>query len=213
MARSSYIAREGWLYIGAAILVAAAIQFLVGELWAIVLWLAVLGLIFLFRDPVRSVPPAPLAIVSPADGEVILVDSVNDPYLDRAALRIRIRADFFTVYSRRSPVGARVERVWCPLLCIPDDPAAEGLCTQEGFAVLLKTDEDDKVIVQLYGRGLRRPRCHALVGERMGQGQRCGVAPFGGCVELLAPANARICVKPGDRVQAGSSIMAKLVHN
>jgi phosphatidylserine decarboxylase len=56
------------------------------------------------------------------------------------------------------------------------------------------------------------PRCYLQLGQRTGQGQRCGYVPFGSRVEVLLPAGIRVRVTVGDVVRAGSDVIATLVH-
>jgi phosphatidylserine decarboxylase len=56
------------------------------------------------------------------------------------------------------------------------------------------------------------PHCYVRVGERVGQGQRCGHVPMGGVVEVYLPPNSRVLVTPGSQLKAGSDVIATLVH-
>ena len=62
------IAREGWLFLALALVVAAALSF--GGLWllAALAWLGVLFVVQFFRDPPRIVPAELDAVLAPADG-------------------------------------------------------------------------------------------------------------------------------------------------
>jgi phosphatidylserine decarboxylase len=56
------------------------------------------------------------------------------------------------------------------------------------------------------------PRCYIRIGERVGQGQRCGFIHLGGQVDLYLPQSSRTLVAPGDWVRSGSDVIAKLIH-
>lgn len=203
MAASRYplIAREGWPSIallgGLGILV--IVQF--GVLWSLPLWLLVGLLLFLFRDPSRQVPSAPLAVVSPADGRVSAIETVEDPYLNRQAQRITIRMDALGVYSTRAPAEGKML----------ESKRVNGADRPQG--VWLQTDEQDDLVIVMHRGPLHNPpRCYVRFGERVGQGQRCGFITFGSSIELYLPSSSRIKVQVGDRVLAGSDVMAMLVH-
>jgi len=59
---------------------------------------------------------------------------------------------------------------------------------------------------------LHAPRCYVHSGERIGQGQRCGIVPFGALVDVYVPLNSKVDIKVGDHVRAGSDTLATLVH-
>ncbi len=208
-----YIARPGWPYVAAALLPALLLQFSHGFLWALPFWLLAAVLAFLFRDPERRVPAAPLAVVSPVDGKVTSVENCRDPYLERAAVCIGLRMNPLGVYTTRSPIEGKIMEVWfVPAGGRPADPAGNGR-PLDHYAIWVQTDEaDDVVLVIQVPRRRPRPRCYVNIGERIGQGQRCGMVGFGGEVSVFVPSNARIEVEKGARVRAGSDILATLVH-
>ncbi|HEX4588376.1 MAG TPA: phosphatidylserine decarboxylase, partial [Gemmataceae bacterium] len=74
---------------------------------AIVLWLFVVSF---FRDPPRRVPAEADALVSPADGTVTHVDTIDDPELGRV-LRVSIFLSIFNVHVNRAPRAGQVTAV------------------------------------------------------------------------------------------------------
>lgn len=206
MASSRYplIAREGWLSLLVVVIVAAVVLYQLGWQWSVPLWVLVVVLLFLFRDPPRSVPAAPLAVVSPADGRVSLVETCNDPYLDRDARRISIRMHPYGVFSTRSPAEGKMLEPKRALSADADTP--HGVC--------LQTDEGDELVIVMNRGPLRNPpRCYVRFGERVGQGQRCGFITLGSTVDIYLPLNSRIKVREGDRVRAGADVIAQLMRS
>lgn len=211
--RYPLIAREGWTWILATILSALIIHLMYGML-SVPLWLLVLVLLFLFRDPARKVPAVPLGIVSPVDGKIVAVDTVSDTYLGRQALRISIKMSFTSVYSAHSPMEGKVLKQWLgsPSTADAGSQGKEGK-QSISYAQWIQSDEkDDLVLVIETSPHSSRPQCYAQSGERIGQGQRCGFIRFGSQVDVLIPAGSRISVSVGDEVLAGSDIIATLVH-
>lgn len=181
--------------------VAAAVLFQVGWQWSLPLWGLLGGILYLYRDPARQVPAAPLAVVSPADGRISAIETVKDPYIEREAQRVSIRMHPYGVFSTRSPAEGKMLE--------PRRSVDQSL----PHGVWLKTDEgDDLVIVMNRGPLRNPPRCYVRFGERVGQGQRCGFITLGSTVDLYLPLNSRIKVKEGDRVHAGADVIAQLVH-
>lgn len=201
VSRHPVIAREGWPFIAAVAVVAVAAHAGLGPPWAGPLWVLALILIFLFRDPARAVPAQPLALVSPADGKVLAVGPGRDPYLERDAVQVSLRMGWLSVYAMRSPTEGKVVKQWFP---------EEGGAAR--YAVWVQTDEQDDIVVALRPATRLRPSCDIRSGERIGQGQRCGFIPFGARVEVFLPAGSRPEAAPGDRLRAGSDVIATLVH-
>src|SRR5437773_11923908 len=106
------IAREGWPFLVVAIAVEAALS--LSPWWpvAALAWLAVVFIAQFFRDPPRAIPPQPNAVLSPADGKIVSVGNVRDPYLERDALRISVFMNVFNAHSNRSPVDGVVVNTW-----------------------------------------------------------------------------------------------------
>ncbi len=207
--RHSLIAREGWLFIGLALLIAYAVYLLTGFPVSVPLWGLALLLIYMFRDPPREIPPTPLAVLSPADGRVEMIDHIRDPYLNREAVRIGVQIGVLDVYSARSPVEGKIAQQWF----VAGREGGKKEDERPRYAQWISTDEGDDVVLMMYaGPWTHRPHCYVHSGERVGQGQRCGYIRFGARVDVLIPSNSRVEVKPGEPVKAGSDIIAHLVH-
>lgn len=199
-----YFSQHGWLPFTVVAAVAGSVWYLLGFFWSLPLWLLCLALVFLFRDPARDIPSLPLAVVSPADGLVSQVNVEPDPYLGRKARRVVIDMFPFGVFTTRSPIEGKV-------MDIKDCSITDG--NQHPHGVWIQTDEkDDVVMVMDKGRMNSQPRCFIRIGEKIGQGQRCGSVQLGGRVEVYLPESSRIGVEQGARVQAGSDVIATLVH-
>jgi phosphatidylserine decarboxylase len=92
-----------------------------------------------------------------------------------------------------------------------DQPRSSG--PREASGLWLRTDEDDDVVLQFHGHrfGLA-PRAFLRYGERVGQGQRCAYLRLTRFAEVQLPINGRVLVVTGQRVSAGSDVLAKLPH-
>lgn len=209
--RYPIIAREGWVLIAVVALAALVAQVLLGWL-ALPLWLLVLVLLFLFRDPTRKIPASPLGVVSPVDGVVEKVTTVQDAYLERQAICLSIRMSITSVYSIHSPMEGKIIEQWfkVPSRIVSED---RQLSRQvDTYAQWIQSDEQDNVVLVMEGTANTRPQCYAHSGERVGQGQRCGFIRFGSLVHVLLPLGTRIAVAEGDSLLAGANIIATLVH-
>jgi len=202
VSRYPYFSRAGWLPFLVFALGGVAIVQNLGWLWSLPLWLVCGFIVYLYRDPDREIPSSPLAIVSPADGIVTSVEEVFDPYLERQSILLVIQMSSIGVYSTRSPIEGKIL-----------EPKNAGDGSNRPHGVWLKTDEDDDLVVVMHRGPLNNlPRCFVRIGERVGQGQRCGYIQMGGRVEVYLPLNSRVQVVGGSHVKAGSDVIATLVH-
>lgn len=217
------VAPQGRVIVALAAVAAFLVAVAAGAAWSIPLWLLVLVLIYVLRDPVRITPSVPLAVVSPVDGRVISVGSTTDHYLQREAYRIRLRMYRRGAYVIRSPMEGKVVEQWFVAQTgagakEPVRPADQGKSASNTAArcrsAWIKTDEDDDITLAIYPSCLFcRPRLDIVTGGRVGHGQRCGFLLGGGVVvDVFVPATSRLDCSAGDRILAGSDIIATLIH-
>jgi len=72
----------------------------------------------------------------------------------------------------------------------------------------VETQAGPIVVKQIAGLVARRIVFWKRVGERLGRGERVGLIKFGSRVDVLLDPAIELSVRPGDRVHAGSTIMA-----
>lgn len=203
--RNPFVAQEGLPLIALALaLLVLVLRY--AEPWLALLPLAALVLLFLlFRDPRRFVPPVALGIVSPVDGEIVEVDITNRCVVQGQAHRVRIRVNPWGTYTARSPIEGRVMDLHSRMEGVgPDCPAN---------ALWVETDEGDSVVLQFhdYRFGLP-PKSFVGMGERVGQGSRCAYIRLARFAELTLPIDGKVYVKVGQKVTAGTDVIAAVPH-
>jgi len=202
--RHPIIAKEGWGVIFITSLVVAAVNYFLGK-YAVVLWGLPLVLVWLYRDPFRALPSQPLGLVSPVNGVVVTAEPHPDPYLGRDAFLFRVCMSATDIFSIRSVIEGKIIQQWL------DAEDGEDDVRSLAHAIQIKTDEDDDVMIVLRpGRYLKKLSCDAVIGQRIGQGHRCGIIPFGACVDIYVPVESVINAKVGDSMDAGTSVLATL---
>jgi phosphatidylserine decarboxylase len=204
------IAREGWPFLFVSVLVAAVLTPAIGW-WSAPLWLVALFVLQFFRDPARVVPSDPSAVLSPADGRIVVVEKALDPYRQQEALKISVFMNVFNVHSNRSPVDGTVEKVEYHAGSFLNAALAKASLENERNAVLLKTPDGTPItFVQIAGLVARRILCYTRAGDTLTRGQRYGFIRFGSRVDVYLPLSATPCVAIGDKVSATCTVLAKL---
>lgn len=199
--------RDGFYY-GLGALVAAALLSFINR------WLALppllLGAFFLwfFRDPERTIPENPGAIVSPADGKVTAVSRFADQ--GRNKHRISIFLNVFDVHVNRSPIAGTITGVSYQKGKFGNAMSAGSSDTNEQNVVTVQGEGQTVIFKQIAGLLARRIVFNPRAGDRLERGQRVGLIKFGSRVDVVLDENVDIQVKVGDHVAGGSSILGVL---
>ena len=204
------LAREGWWHIFIALLLAMLVHFFFGFLWSLPWWLFLVFNLQFFRDPKRNIPELDGAVLAPADGKIIFIGEVNNPYLDRPALKISVFMNVFSVHSNRSPVSGEIRKRWYQPGAFFNAALDKASNQNERNALWVQTDGQDIVFVQVAGLIARRILCYVNEGDTIQAGQRFGFIRFGSRVDLYLPPHCRLHKKLGDWVSAGSDVLGYL---
>jgi len=204
------IAREGWPFLSIAVVVALGLSFVWWPL-ALVAWVVALFVLQFFRDPPRDIPTQANAVLSPADGKVVLVGKGRDPYLGRDALKISVFMNVFNVHSNRSPVDGVIKNKWYHAGSFVNAALDKASLENERNALHIATASGtDVTCVQIAGLIARRILCYVATGDSLKRGQRYGFIRFGSRVDVYLPLNSTPKVAVGDAVHATTTILAEL---
>lgn len=205
------IAREGWPFLAASLAAAAVVHWFAGLWWALPLWIIVLFMLQFFRDPPRAVPADPKAVLSPADGRIVVVERAEDPYLKREALKVSVFMNVFNAHSNRSPVDGEVRDAWYfPGKFVNADLAKASLENERNALWIRTPDGADVTCVQVAGLIARRILCYAKAGHKLARGERYGFIRFGSRVDVYLPLAAVPRASVGDKVYATETVLAVL---
>src|SRR5436190_8140171 len=141
------IAREGWPFVAGSLAAAIVVHALAGFAWALPLWVVALFVLQFFRDPPRELPAESDAVVSPADGRIVVVERARDPYLDGDAIKLSVFMNVFNAHSNRSPVDGIVQKTWYHPGSFVNASLAKASLENERAAIWLKTPAGDDVTV------------------------------------------------------------------
>jgi phosphatidylserine decarboxylase len=205
------IAREGWPYLAGSTGVALLVAWALGWAWSLPFFAVALFVLQFFRDPPRAVPAQAGVVLAPADGRIVKVEALADPYTGSPALLISVFMNVFNVHSNRAPVDATVERVaYSPGKFLNADLDKASTENERNALVLRLADGQRLTVVQVAGLIARRILCYVKAGDALQRGQRYGFIRFGSRVDVYLPAGARPRVAVGDVVQATTTILAEL---
>jgi len=186
----------------------ALVAWLAGPWFAAPLWLLALFCLYFFRDPERSIPQGPVA-VSPADGKVVAV-AAEAPALQRVSIFLNI----FDVHVNRAPIAGAIAdvhyregRFHVASREVCSDQNEQNVVTVEGEGAVAGSRV---VFKQIAGLIARRIVFRKHPGDHVATGERVGLIKFGSRVDVLFGPEWEIAVRPGQRVSAGSSIIARL---
>lgn len=204
------IAREGWLFLGLAVAIAATVHASAGLTWALPLWAIALFVLQFFRDPAREVPADRDVVLAPADGRVIAIEHAYDPYAERRALKISVFMNVFNVHSNRVPVDGTVEGVqYFPGKFFNADLDKASDANERNAVVIRLADGTLISCVQVAGLIARRILCYVAPGAVVSKGQRFGFIRFGSRVDVYLPVDMRPEVIIGEKVKAAVSVLAR----
>jgi phosphatidylserine decarboxylase len=166
-----------------------------------------------FRDPPRTVPTDADALVSPADGTVTHVETIDDADLGRV-LRVSIFLSIFNVHVNRAPRSGRVTAVRYFRGEYLDARHAECHVRNEQLWVDFAEAGTGRPIrvKQISGAIARRIVCKLKPGDEVRAGERFGMIKFGSRTDvLIPPAMAKeVLVKVGDKVSGGKTILMRV---
>lgn len=207
------IAKEGWPFIAITLLASLYAQMSWGTVLALPIWVLFVFCVQFFRDPARVIAGGDnnKAIVAPADGRIVAVERVNDPYLNREALKVSVFMNVFNVHSNRSPMDSTVLGKWYNPGSFLNAALDKASTENERCALHLRhASGQDVTCVQIAGLVARRILNYVEPQTALNRGQRYGFIRFGSRVDLYLPLDAKVHVTIGEKVQASTTLLAEL---
>ena len=206
----SIIAKEGWLFLTIALFVSALLTYIQNPLsW--IAWIVSLFILQFFRDPNRTKPIEKNVVLSAADGKVIAIEKMTNPYTNKKSIKVSVFMNVFNVHSNKCPIdGKIIEKHYFPGKFL-NASLSKASSENERCAITIETN-DKKIItcVQIAGLIARRILCYKNQGDDIKAGERYGFIKFGSRVDLYLPTNALIKVNLGQTVKNTESIIATI---
>lgn len=203
--------------LGAPLLILLAVGLSLTPLWPLTpvpLTVAAI-LLWFFRDPHRVPQGDASAAIAPADGLVVEVAEVDDPWVGPGATQISIYLSLFDVHVNRIPLDGRVAEIRRSEggYHHAGKPEAKlNAAVWTGFE-LGPGLEQRYSVRQITGMVARRIVCDIEPGEPVHRGTRFGMIKFGSRTEIVLPSSYVPSVSVGQRVKGGETVVAELPIN
>ena len=166
-------------------------------------------MISFFRIPQRILTIQDNAIISPADGKVVVIEEVQaDEYFTDRRMQVSIFMSPLNVHVNRNPVSGEVAYsqyhkgkylvAWHP----------KSSTENERHSVVYRKDGKEILVKQIAGAVAKRIINYLQTGQQVKQTDEMGFIKFGSRVDLLLPLDANILVKIGDKPLGGVTVIA-----
>jgi phosphatidylserine decarboxylase len=203
----------GWPLLAACVALSFTWWYLAPIPLIVLLWL-----LWFFRNPRRRIPTDAGAVISPADGTVAEISTLDfDEFVGGPAVRIGIFLSIFNVHINRSPLRCKVIalRYSRGEFLNAMNPASS--LRNENMWIGLEEEEQPHrklVLRQIAGAIARRIVCDARPGQVLERGEPFGMIKLGSRTEIILPAeDLHVDVTIGQRLKAGASVLARYNAN
>jgi phosphatidylserine decarboxylase len=180
----------------------------------LLLWLGLataLVFLFFFRDPDRQIAAAADAVLSPADGRVLVAGTaLPDAAPPGQWQQVSIFLSPLDVHVNRIPASGRVTQVSFRRGRFLPAYHRDAAASNERSEIWIDHGGQPIVARQIVGMLARRVVCRLAPGAVVQAGDRYGVMKFGSRMDIFMPPTAEIRVKVGDLVRAGETTIAVL---
>ncbi|NTU57635.1 MAG: phosphatidylserine decarboxylase [Chlorobiaceae bacterium] len=165
--------------------------------------------LYFYRDPERSVPVHPDIIIAPADGKILLNQTVDHPMTGPGSTLVSIFMSPFNVHVNRIPMEGRVVdlRYHSGKFLMAFDHRS--MSDNERMEIGLETPAGTIWFCQVSGFLARRIVCKLEKGDQVKTGNRFGMIKFGSRVDIFLPASVEVTAPIGMKTLAGETILGR----
>jgi len=215
------IHKEGYKILGLLLIVLVLIVLLANILFEltavgnrIILYVSIafyLLILLLFRKPKRSIDINEKMIYSPADGNIVAIEEVEeDEFFNEKRIQVSVFMTIFDVHMNISPFSGKIEYMkYHPgKNLVAFMPKSSHL--NEMNSVVIRNNNSAGVMVrQIAGALARRIVTYPKTGDSVRQGDELGFIKFGSRVDLFLPLGTKINVEIGQRVKGKKTIIGE----
>lgn len=209
------INQEGYNVIIVTAIVTALLA-IVSHILGFLAFIFLLMSLYFFRDPKRFTPDEEDVFVAPADGVVDAIENVAPPAeleMDENIKWTRISTflSVFNVHVQRIPFDGKIVKLHYregSFLNISVDKYSKD---NERQSCVLETKDGIQIpFVQIAGLIARRIVCNLNVGQEVKKGDKYGIIKFGSRVDIYLPEEVVPCVKIGQTMIGGETVVARI---
>ncbi len=196
--------------------VVAALLAMISHFSGLISVIFLLFCIYFFRDPKRFTPDDENVFVAPADGVIDAIENIAPPAeleMDENIKWIRISTflSVFNVHVQRIPFDGKIIKLHYregAFLNVSVDKYSKD---NERQSCVLETKNGLQIpLVQIAGLIARRIVCNLNVGQEVKKGDKYGIIKFGSRVDIYLPEEVVPCIKIGQTMIGGETVIAKL---
>ena len=164
-----------------------------------------------FRIPDRKPTIDEELVISPADGNVISIEEVEeDEYFHDRRICVSIFMTFFNVHVNWYPVSGDIRYVKYHPGGKVFAMYAKSSKKNEHSSIVVRTADGTEILFrQIAGIVARRIECDAVEGSRCTQGDQAGMIKFGSRMEVFLPVGTTLLVSKGDLVRGSITPLAR----
>ena len=205
------VAREGLGLILPALVLSLLLVWFGLPVLAVVCFALFLFFVYFFRNPKRSCICGLDELVSPADGKVTSIETLEEgEFLKGKAKRISIFMSVSDVHMNRAPCEGQVlqveHRAGRFRMAFKQEVDREN----ERNYVLYGRGEEKFLLVQIAGFLARRIVCYVRKDDQLQKGEPFGMIAFGSRVDLYVPEHYEPMVRVDQKVKSGLTVLARL---
>jgi phosphatidylserine decarboxylase len=168
-----------------------------------------LFIVSFFRMPVRTLTISDDAIVSPADGKVVVIEEVEpDEFYKEKRIQLSVFMSPANVHVNRLPIAGNIvyNKYHPGKFLVAWHPKSS--TDNERWSVVVENSKGSILCKQIAGALARRICNYTTVGQSFKQCDEYGFIKFGSRVDLLLPVGTKIHAKIGDVVKGGVTVLA-----
>ena len=168
-----------------------------------------LFIVSFFRMPVRTLTISDDAIVSPADGKVVVIEEVEpDEFYKEKRIQLSVFMSPANVHVNRLPIAGNIvyNKYHPGKFLVAWHPKSS--TDNERWSVVVENSKGSILCKQIAGALARRICNYTTVGQSLKQCDEYGFIKFGSRVDLLLPVGTKIHAKIGDVVKGGVTVLA-----
>ena len=170
---------------------------------------------YFFRNPVRIVEQDHEAIISPADGKIVVIEKTFEPeYFKDERWQISIFMSPLNVHANRIPMtGEIVHYKYHPGKYLVAWHPKSSTKNERNTIIIRDRHNRELLVRQIAGAVARRIVCRLKKGDKVLQGGELGFIKFGSRVDVFLPLDTDILVHPDQEVKGNLDVLARWAEN